>query len=178
MIWTTPFRSSITAFARAAVIPFYRHKLRRFQALLPNAHAVQRATLFEKIRRCAGSRFGQDHGFSQIQTLADYRRQMPISQYEYFAPYIQAVSRGDIGALFPPHERVRMFGVSTGTTGESKLNPITDTWLREYRQSLEIWGVKAIVEHSEMIGTKLLQITGPAEIQKLLGHGARVVRVV
>ena len=34
----------------------------------------------------------------------------------------------------------------------------------EYRQSLEIWGVKAIVEHSEMVGTKLLQITGPADM--------------
>ena len=161
---TSPFRSGMTAVARAAVIPYYRHKLRQFEALLPNAHAVQRASLFAKLRRCADTRFGRDHGFSRIQTLADYRRQMPISRYEYFAPYIQAVSRGDVAAMFPAHERVLMFGVSTGTTGESKLNPITRTWLREYRQSLEIWGVKAIVEHSEMIGTKLLQITGPADL--------------
>ena len=164
MILTSPFRGSITALARAAVIPFYRRKLQRFEALLPRAHEIQRATLFDKLGRCADSRFGRDHGFSSIQTLADYRRQMPISRYEHFAPYIQAVSRGDVEAMFPRNERVLMFGVSTGTTGESKLNPITRTWLREYRQSLEIWGVKAIVEHSEMVGTKLLQITGPADM--------------
>ena len=164
MIWTSPFRSGITALARGAVIPFYRRKLQRFLALLPNAHQIQRATLFDKLRRCADTRFGRDHGFSQIQTVADYRRQMPISHYEHFAPYIQDVSRGDTGAMFPPDEKVLMFGVSTGTTGESKLNPITPTWLREYRQSLELWGVKAIVEHAEMVGTKLLQMTGPADM--------------
>src|SRR5579859_4267682 len=139
MIWTAPLRSGITALARAAVIPFYRRKLKRFEALLPNAHEIQRATLFDKIRRCADTRLGRNNGFSQIRTLADYRRQMPISRYEYFDPYIQDVSRGDVGAMFPPHERVLMFGISTGTTGASKLNPITPTWLREYRQSLELW---------------------------------------
>ncbi|HEY2252643.1 MAG TPA: GH3 auxin-responsive promoter family protein [Planctomycetaceae bacterium] len=164
MTATTPFRSGITALARAAVIPYYRRKLRRFEALLPRAHEVQRATLFDKLHRCADTRFGREHGFAKIQTLADYRRQMPISRYEYFAPYIQAVSRGDVGAMFPPQERVLMFGLSTGTTGESKLNPITPTWLREFRQSLEIWGVKAIVEHSEMVGTKILQINGPGNM--------------
>ncbi len=92
-MWNTPLRSALTVLARAAVIPFYRRKLQRFEALLPRAHEVQRATLFAKIRRCADSRFGRDHGFSQIQTVADYRRQMPISRYEHFAPYIQAVSQ-------------------------------------------------------------------------------------
>jgi hypothetical protein len=164
MIWTPPFRSGITALSRAAVIPYYRRKLRQFEALLPKAHEVQRATLFEKLRRCRDTRFGREHGFSHIQTVADFRRQMPISRYEYFAPYIQAVSRGDLGAMFPPQEPVLMFALSTGTTGVSKLNPVTPTWLREYRQSLEIWGVKAIVEHAEMVGTKILQITGPADM--------------
>ncbi len=161
---TSPLRRGITALARAAVIPFYRRKLRRFEALLPRAHEIQRATLFEKIRRCAETRFGRDHKFSQIRTLVDYRRQMPISRYEYFSPYIQDVSRGDVGAMFPPHERVLMFGLSTGTTGASKLNPITPTWLREYRQSLELWGVKAIAEHAHMVGTKILQINGPGDM--------------
>ena len=77
MIGTTPFRSGITALARSVVIPFYRRKLRRFEALLPNAHAVQRATLFDKLRRCADTRFGRDHGFSHIQTLADFRPLSP-----------------------------------------------------------------------------------------------------
>jgi hypothetical protein len=156
--------SLITAFAKAAVIPHYRRKLRRFEASLPKAHEIQRHALFEKIRRCQESRFGRDHGFAGIQTLADYRRQVPILRYEDLAPYIEDVSRGQIDALFPTGEKVLMFGTSTGTTGRPKLNPITQTWLREYRATLEAWGVKAIVEHAEMIGTKILQISGPADL--------------
>jgi len=156
--------SLITAFAKAAVIPYYRRKLRRFEASLPKAHRIQRQALFEKIRRCEESRFGRDYAFSGIRTLADYRRQVPILRYEDLAPYIEDVSRGQIDALFPPSEKVLMFGTSTGTTGRPKLNPITRTWLREYRATLESWGVKAIVEHAEMIGTKILQISGPADL--------------
>src|SRR5260221_10295186 len=109
----TSLRSAITAFSKAAVIPFYQRKLRRFEALLPRAHEIQRAVLFEKIRRCADSRFGRDYGFAEIQTLADFRRQMPVSRYEHFAPYIQEVSQGRVEALFSSSERVLMFGVST-----------------------------------------------------------------
>src|SRR5262245_703001 len=138
MAFNNPLRSAITAFAKAAAIPFYQGKLRRFEALLPRAREIQRATLFDKLRRCADSRFGRDHGFATLQTVDDYRRRMPISQYEYFAPYINDVFAGRIEALFPPDERVLMFGASTGTTGEPKRNPITAHWLREYRQSLEL----------------------------------------
>ncbi|HLJ10641.1 MAG TPA: GH3 auxin-responsive promoter family protein [Planctomycetaceae bacterium] len=154
----------MTAVARAAAIPYYRRKLQRFEHMLHDAHAVQRRFLFEKLRRCADSRFGRVHGFGRIKTLDDFRKQVPISQYEYFAPYIQDVSQGRLDALFPPDEKVLMFGVTTGTTGPPKLNPVTATWLEEYRRSWEVWGVKSIFEHAEMIGTRLLQVTGPANL--------------
>jgi hypothetical protein len=153
-----------TAVARGMAIPYYRRKLQRFEALLQNAHARQRRRLFEKLRRCADTRFGRTHGFAQIKSLDDFRRQLPISQYDYFAPYIDDVARGHLDAMFPAHEEVLMFGTTTGTTGRPKLNPVTRTWLKEYRRSWEIWGVKSIVEHAEMIGTKLLQIIGPANL--------------
>src|SRR5262249_39681113 len=148
----------------AAVIPYYQRKLQRFAAKLPKAHEIQRAALFAKIRRSAESRFGKDHGFREIKTVADYRRQMPISRYEYFAPYIQDVSQRRLDALFSPGEEVLLFGVSTATPGAPKLTPITSHWLREFRQTLEMWGVKAIVDHAEMIGTKILQISGPGDM--------------
>src|SRR5258708_9187428 len=57
-----------------------------------------------------------------------------------------------------------MFGIRTGISGRPKLTPVTRTWLREYRRSWELWGVKAIVDHAQMIGTKLLQIIGPSNL--------------
>lgn len=156
--------SLITGFAKAVAIPFYRRKQRRFEASLPRAREIQERVLLEKIRRCQESRFGREHGFANIRSIADYRRQISIQRYEYFAPYIEEVSQGRIEAMFPASEEVLMFGTSTGTTGQPKLNPITRTWLNEYRGTLEAWGVKAIVEHADMIGTKVLQISGPGDL--------------
>ena len=165
-VWDRLFRTALTGFDKAAAIPFYRRKLLRFEAMLQRAHAVQRALLFEKLRRCAETRFGRDHGFSKIATIEDFRRQVPISTYEYAAPYITEVSEGKIDALFPADEEVLGFACTTGTTGEPKLNPVTRTWLREYVRSWEIWGVKGIVEHPEMIGTKVLQVMGPGDLDR------------
>lgn len=165
-VWERTFRVALTGFARAAAIPFYRRKLRRFEAMLERAHSVQRALLFEKLRRCADTRFGRDHGFAKITTIEDFRRQVPISTYEYAAPYITEVTEGKFEALFPPGEQILGFASTTGTTGVPKLNPVTRTWLREYLRSWEIWGVKGIIEHPEMIGTKVLQAMGPGNLDR------------
>ena len=164
--WERNFRIAMTAVARATAIPFYRRKLRRFEALLERAHSVQRALLFEKIKRCAETRFGRDHGFSAIKTIEDFRRQVPISTYEYVAPYITEVSEGRLDSLFPADEQVLAFSCTTGTTGKPKLNPVTPTWLREYLRSWEIWGIKAIVEHPETIGAKVLQLMGAGDLDR------------
>jgi hypothetical protein len=157
-------RPVMTAVARVAAIPYYQRKLRRFQAGLADAHHLQRASLFRRLQRCADSDFGRIHGFSQIQQIEQFRRQIPISGYDYFAPYVNEVSIGRTEALFPRSERVLSFSCTTGTTGVPKLNPVTQSWLKEYRRSLEIWGLKAITEHPEMIGTKVLQLLGPGNL--------------
>jgi hypothetical protein len=87
-------RSAMTAVAKMAAIPFYQRKLRRFEAMLAKGHQFQRRSLFEKIRNNADSDFGKVHGFDRIQTVEDFRRNVPISNYEYMAPYIAEVSRG------------------------------------------------------------------------------------
>src|SRR5260370_35560399 len=162
--WKQSVREICMTAARAVAIPYYRRKLARFEKLLHEAHSVQRERLFEKLRRCADSRFGRVHGFAGIKALADFRRQLPIAEYDYFEPYIDEVAQGRVEALFPADEKVLMFGTTTGTTGRAKLNPVTATWLREYRRSWEVWGIKALVEHPGTIGTKLLQLVGPANM--------------
>jgi len=166
MLGNETFKRALTAFAKKAVMPFYGRRLKKFERMLANGHSVQRANLFDKLRRCEDSQFGKDHGFSKIRTIDDYRRAVPIAQYEYIAPYIKAVSEGRIEALFPAWEKVLAFGCTSGTSGEPKLNPVTTTWLREYRRSWEMWGTKAILAHPDMIGTRILQLTGPADLDR------------
>ena len=154
------FDGLMTAVTRRAAIPLYGYRYRVFLEMLRRARDRQREWLFARIRRCRDTRFGRDHDFSGIRTLADFRRQVPVTRYDHFAPYIDAVARGDLSALFPPDERVLRFTITTGSTGVPKLNPVTATWLKEYRNSWELWGVKTMLDHPAQVGGKILQMAG------------------
>ncbi len=150
----------LTAVARRVVVPAYQRRFERFERLLHEARRIQHDILFGRLRRCRDTRFGRDHGFAEINSLDDYRRRVPISRYDYFAPYINAVARGEFAALFPPEERVERFTITTGTTGAPKLNPVTRPWLKEYRKSWDLWGGKMLYDHLPKVGDKIVQLIG------------------
>ena len=159
----------LSAVARRVVVPAYEGRFRQFERLLHEARRVQRDMLFGWIRRCRDTRFGRDHGFAEINSLDDYRRRVPISRYDYFAPYINAVARGEFTALFPPEERVERFTITTGTTGAPKLNPVTRPWLKEYRKSWDLWGGKMLLDHLPKVGTKIVQLIGSRDMGRTPG---------
>jgi hypothetical protein len=150
----------LRAVTRRAVIPFYGQRYRRFLELLQRARDRQREWLFARIRRCRDTRFGNDHNLAGVRTLADFRRHVPIMRYDNFAPYIDAVARGQFSALFPADEQVLRFTITTGSTGVPKLNPVTSTWLQEYRNAWDLWGVKTLLDHPAQVGGKILQMAG------------------
>ena len=150
----------LTALARGVAIPLHSSRFRRFVRLLEDARDVQRRWLFDRLWRCRDTQFGRHHGFSSIRTLADFRRQVPVARYDHFAPYIDAVARGELSALVPLGEKVERFTITTGSTGKPKLNPVTSSWLKEYLHAWDIWGLKILLDHSRIVGGKILQMVG------------------
>ncbi len=153
-------RRRFSAALQGATIPFYMRRWKRFEQKLATARQVQQDWLFCRLRRCQETRFGQDHGFAQIHNLADFRQQVPVSRYDYFAPYIDAVARGEFDALVPDDDRVLRFTITTGSSGSPKLNPVTTTWLKEYRYAWDVWGLKLLLDHADRLGGKILQLAG------------------
>jgi hypothetical protein len=146
---------------RIAAIPYYSYRYGQFvKKLLNRARAAQRELLLSQIASCRDTQFGRDHGFAGIRTRDDFARRVPVSRYDYFAPYINAVARGEFDALFPPTEQVLRFTITTGSTGIPKLNPVTTTWLKKYRLAWEYWGVKVLSDHPAQVGGKILQMAG------------------
>src|SRR5205823_6743065 len=92
------------------------------------------------------TQFGRDHHFADINTVADYRRNVPVAPYEYVAPYIEKVQRGDTRALLAD-PRVIMFALTSGTTASRKLIPVTDAYLAAYKRGWNMWGVKMYRDH-------------------------------
>ena len=67
--------------------------------------------------------FGKDHGFEQIKTYEDFKKQVPVRDYEDLKPYINQIIEGIPNVLwegFPAY-----FAKTSGTTSGTKYIPIT-----------------------------------------------------
>ena len=90
-------------------------QLRRFGAACQTPEIVQTELLLHVLRTQQHNAFGRDHGFPAVRTVADYRKAVPVAPYEYVAPYIDRVAKGETNALLSA-PRVRLFALSSGTT--------------------------------------------------------------
>ena len=98
-------------------------RLGQLQRMDPEA--AQQRVLRSLIRRARGTRFGRDHGFDAIRSLADYRERVPVRSYEAFwdtywkdafPRLVDCTWRGTI-----PY-----FALSSGTTrGTTKFIPVS-----------------------------------------------------
>ena len=60
---------------------------------------LQYKVLMDIIRNNADTQFGREHGFSQIHSVEDYRRQVPLTDYDTFEPYIRRMMAGEKNLL-------------------------------------------------------------------------------
>lgn len=148
------------------VVPQMERRLHAFERCLGDARRLQRELLFRKIARCRDSKFGRDHHFPSIRSLEDFRRQVPVAPYDYYHPYIQRVTRGEVEAMFPAGEKLLMYTLSSGTTDEPKLIPINKIWMSEYRRGWQLWGIKAFLDHPGLFYAKLNGIAGNWDMRR------------
>ena len=144
---------------RYAYLGHKRLQLKRFLHGAHNARQAQHAALLAKIYRNASSAYGRDHGFREIRNVGDFRTRQPIMSFEDVEPYVERVMRGDVTAMFSPETRVRMFAMSSGTTGRPKHLPLTDELFREYRVGWQIWGAGVYGDHIDLMWKKTLQLS-------------------
>ncbi|GHN00894.1 hypothetical protein WSM22_23830 [Cytophagales bacterium WSM2-2] len=67
--------------------------------------------------------FGKDHGFNSIRTYEDFRKQVPVRDYEVLRPYVERVLHGEENILWKG--KPEYFAKTSGTTSGTKYIPIT-----------------------------------------------------
>ena len=92
--------------------------------------AAQEAVLRKMLLRAEKTKFGRDHGFASIKTVADYQRQVPLRRYddfwrEYWQPTFPTARDCTWPGLAP------YYAMSSGTsTGVNKYIPTTRELIR------------------------------------------------
>ncbi len=137
-----------------------RRQWTRWESLTAKPEEVQNRLLVDIVRRNRGTRFGRDHGFDTIRSLREYREQVAVSDYERLRPYVERAQNGEASALTA--EPVLMFTLTSGSTGQPKLIPVTATTRRNHRQLTRFWYYRALVDHPDLFSGKLLGAVSPA----------------
>ncbi len=134
-------------------------RVTRFRAAASRCREIQHRVLLNKLRRHTESDFGRAHGFSRIRSVEDFRRQLPLTTYDYYRPYIERVKQGHVGAMFGPDTQLLMFALSSGTTGDAKYIPVTREFFNEYREGWNLWGVRTYVDHLDLCRKQTVQFS-------------------
>lgn len=120
----------------------------RLEALLRSAKAPDETQL-RVLRRIltsnASTTFGTQHGFSKINTIAEYRRAVPVQDYEDIR---ELVERQELtGEPCLTAERPVFFNRTSGTVTAAKNIPVTESGLKRLRDRQRlgtyVWSVGA-----------------------------------
>lgn len=113
--------------------------------------------------------FGRNHRFSQIQSLADYKKAVPLQRYEDLKPYIDRMMLGEENVLW--NTPVTWFAKSSGTTSEkSKFIPVSEESLNDnhYKASKDVLSLYYVSHpESDLLTGKGLVIGGSHQINSL-----------
>ncbi|MBC7890418.1 MAG: GH3 auxin-responsive promoter family protein [Ferruginibacter sp.] len=92
--------------------------------------AVQREVLQELVTAAQYTEFGKKYNFSKLFTLKEFKKSVPIHEYDDIKPYILRMMNGEENILW--NTPINWFAKSSGTTSDkSKFIPISEESLQD-----------------------------------------------
>ena len=110
---------------------------------------AQRDVLAKALQRNADSIFGREHGFAGIRDEADYRRRVPVSEFEDLRPYVNRIIAGEKSVL--TKARPFMLTMTSGTTAEPKYIPVTRESQARNSSLMRQWLYRALCDHPRLM---------------------------
>lgn len=99
--------------------------------------SIQSNYLLELVKKNATTKFGKHHDFSTIHSVRDFQKSVPISNYEYYTTYIDAIKNGEKDIL--TSDDIVKFSLSSGTATASKQIPTNKTLIQEFDNCISVW---------------------------------------
>lgn len=121
---------------------------------------VQIKLLTQLLKKNQASQFGIKHHFSTINSIDDYRLNVPVMEYSDIESYINKIKSGEQNVL--TIDPVVMFNLTSGTTGEPKYIPVTRKGQEYIGRHMHQWFSHALSDHPALLDEHFLVITGAA----------------
>jgi hypothetical protein len=154
-----------------AIKGFMKLRLSAIDNFMHNPVDTQQQVFNHLIGSAQFTEYGKKYGFEKINGISDYKKQVPINDYDTLKPFIQRILEGEQNVLWP--SPINWFAKSSGTTSDkSKFIPISKESLDDnhYKGGKDVLTLylKQFPE-SKMISGKCLTIGGSHQINQLNG---------
>src|SRR5688572_20818582 len=125
---------------------FAERAMAEFLADLDRSEEAQSRYLLDRIvRPNIDSEFGRAHGFADISSIEEYRRAVPIRDYEGFRAQIDRIVAGEEGVLTV--DPVKRFFITSGSTSKPKYVPVTQALIRDKSRAFGIYWCLVFRDH-------------------------------
>lgn len=144
-----------------------------------NAVNDQERILKKLVSKASATRFGKDHQFSAISDYSDFKRLVPVKDYEGLKAYIDRAVNGEEDVLWP--EKPLYWSKTSGTTSGVKYIPITRDSIPYHINSARNALLCYINEtgNAGFVDGKLIFLSGSPELEKKNGiHVGRLSGIV
>lgn len=122
---------------------------------------TQQKLLDKLLLDCRDTAFGVDHGFAAISTPEEYRKAVPIRDFEGHRPYVERMMKGAADVLFPG--RPLFYNTTSGTSNKPKQIPISKEYFEEGHKKLSrLWFYTCLRDNPGLFSGLSLSAVGAA----------------
>lgn len=149
--------------------PFAKYIVKKQKKWAANPGETQRNVFLSIIAEAANTKFGKDHNFSSIKSYEDFKKNVPVRDYEALSPYIELIKEGKSDILWKG--KPLYFSKTSGTTSGAKYIPITKESMPNHINGARDALLNYIHEtgNAQFIDGKLIFLSGSPELTKTGG---------
>ncbi|HWY12956.1 MAG TPA: GH3 auxin-responsive promoter family protein [Bacteroidia bacterium] len=101
-----------------------KKRMHQIELFVKYPHDVQNEWLQKLILEAKDTEFGKQHHFGSIKNYEQFKRNIPLHDYESLKPFIERTRRGEQNLLWSGE--IKWFAKSSGTTDKSKFIPVSN----------------------------------------------------
>ena len=130
---------------------------------------LQHKTFLHLVDKARNTSFGRDHHFETIRNYDDFKKQVPVRDYEDLRPYIDRITHGEADVLWPG--KPEYLAKTSGTTSGVKYIPITGESMPEHIKAARNALLNYIHEtgKTDFVNGKMIFLQGSPVMDKKAG---------
>ena len=147
--------------------PFAKYIAGRIKAWSANPIETQNKVFRKLLKDAEKTAFGKDHRFDKIKNYEDFKKNVPIRDYEGHQPYIERIIAGENNVLWKG--KPLYFCKTSGTTSGVKYIPITKESIPNHINSARNAILCYIAEtgKTDFLNGKLIFLSGSPKLNKI-----------